>query len=195
LDESRELLLRASHHDDDAARRLVEGLYPIVVKIVRSLQYDRSWEEDLVQEVFLKVFSRGGQYRGEAPLEHWVSRLAVSTCLDHRRARRRRPELRWIDLDARQAEFLAAELADPHGAAGCDDLAGREFVERLLGCLPARDALLLRLLDIEDRSVAEVHGMTGWSQTLIKVRAFRARRKLRKVLAALEQEYEHVERE
>jgi RNA polymerase sigma-70 factor (ECF subfamily) len=194
LSDSRQLLLRASRHDEEAARRLVESLYPLVLKIVRGLQYERSWEDDLVQEVFLKVFSRGEQYRGVVPLEHWVSRLAVSTCLDHRRARRRRPELRWSDLSPQEAQYLETQITSPQDAAPVDRLAACEVVECLLGCLPARDAFLLRLMDIEERTVAEVHQATGWSRTLIKVRAFRARRKLRKMLATLEREYDHAKR-
>jgi RNA polymerase sigma-70 factor (ECF subfamily) len=71
-------------------------------------------------------------------------------------------------------------------------LAAAELVDRLLESLPARDALLLRLLDMEARSVAEVQQMTGWNQVLIKVRAFRARRRLRRILATLDREYDHV---
>jgi RNA polymerase sigma factor (sigma-70 family) len=192
LSDLRELLLRANRHDDDAARELVQRLYPTVVKIVRAMQYEKSWEDDLVQEIFLKVFSRGGQYRGGVPLEHWVSRLAVSSCLDHRRARRRRPELRWADLGTEEAQYLAAELAAPQGITPADNMAAGELVERLLSCLPAHDALLMRLMYIEELSVTEVHQLTGWNRAVIKIRAFRARRKLRKVLATLEEEYDHA---
>lgn len=192
MNDASESLLQAAESDPQAARLLVERLYPLVVKIVRGLQFDRSWEEDLVQEVFLKVFARAGQFRGDAPLAHWVSRLAVSTCLDHRRVRRRRPELRWSDLGRREAELLSAELAGAKSEPVGDRLAAAELVERLLECLPARDALLLRLLDMEGQSVAEVQRRTGWNQTLVKVRAFRARRKLQKVLANLEKDSDRV---
>jgi RNA polymerase sigma factor (sigma-70 family) len=194
LSDRRELLLRASRHDEDAARRLVERLYPTVLKIVRGLQYERSWEEDLVQEVFLKVFSRGEQYRGVVPLEHWVSRLAVSACLDHLRARRRRPELRWADLSTEEAQYFAAELACPQGITPADSLAAAELVERLLGSLPPRDALLMRLMYIEEMSVSEVQHLTGWNRAVIKIRAFRARGRLKKMLAVLEKEHNHAKR-
>lgn len=192
LSESRELLLRASHHDDDAARTLVERLYPTVVKIVRAMQFDRSWEDDLVQEIFLKVFSRGGQYQGWVPLEHWVSRLAVSSCLDHRRARQRRPELRWVDLSTSEAQYLTLELAGPQGITPCDNMAAVELVERLLGSLAPRDALLMRLMYVDEMSVTEVQQITGWNRAVIKIRAFRARNKLKRVLATLEEESTHA---
>lgn len=192
MSESRELLLRAGHHDDEAARRLVQQLYPTVVKIVRSMRFERSWEDDLVQEIFLKVFSRGDQFQDRVPIEHWVSRLAVSCCLDHRRARHRRPELRWSDLGAEEAHYLETQHSASGGPAPVDVLAAGELVDRLLGCLPPRDALLLRLMDIEQRSVAEVHAITGWNRAVIKVRAFRARRKLRTMLTALQEERHHA---
>jgi DNA-directed RNA polymerase specialized sigma24 family protein len=70
--------------DEAAARGLVEELWPLVIKIVRSHLPRRTAEEDLAQEIFLKIFSRLAQYqaRDGKPFAHWVSRVAVTTCLD-----------------------------------------------------------------------------------------------------------------
>src|SRR5260221_1605866 len=91
-------LRRVRQRDEDAARALVEHLYPLVIKIVRANLPRRVAEEDLAQDIFLKMFERLGQYRAIVPLEHWVARIAVTTCLDQLRAQKRRPELRWADL-------------------------------------------------------------------------------------------------
>ena len=170
-------------HDAAAAHARVEQLYPLVIRIVRAHLPRRSVEEDLAQEVFLKLFSRLDQYRPRqgTPFEHWVSRVAVRTCLDRLRAERRRPELRWGDLAEETAAWLqyvvCAKDAAPHTSAA----AARETVELLLRQLPPADRLVITLLDLEERSVAEVSQLTGWSKTLVKVRAFRARGRLRKV--------------
>src|SRR5438105_1119830 len=91
-------LARVRRGDDDGARLLFQHLYPLVIKVVRSHLPKRMSDEDLVQTVFMKVFTNLDQYSGRAPLEHWVSRIAVNTCIKALRAEKVRPELRWADL-------------------------------------------------------------------------------------------------
>ncbi len=91
-------LERVRARDQAAARELVEHLYPLVIRIVRSHLPRRVAEEDLAQDVFLKMFTRLAQYQGNVPFTHWVSRIAVTTCIDQLRAQKRRPEFRWADL-------------------------------------------------------------------------------------------------
>jgi RNA polymerase sigma factor (sigma-70 family) len=184
--DSGQCLERVRQHDQDAAAALVEGLYPLVIRIVRNHWARPSDEEDLAQEIFLKLFSRLDQYEARAgvPLEHWVSRLAVRTCLDALRAKARRPEVRMGDLPDQQRawlDYLTVEVSPPpDSAAG----SARELVEKLLAKLPPEDRLVITLLDLEEKSVKEISELTGWGQSLVKVRAFRARRKLRKLAEA-----------
>jgi RNA polymerase sigma factor (sigma-70 family) len=183
-------LQRVRARDQAACRQLVEQLYPQVIRIVRSHLPRRVAEEDLTQEVFLKMFTRLDQYQGAVPFPHWVSRIAVTTCIDQLRAQKRRPEFRWADLPESQAEVLDHVLSDDREAAPGDALAARELVDRLLGQLKPDDQLVIRLLDLEQKTLAEISSLTGWNQTLIKVRAFRARRKLQKLF----QELQHQEK-
>jgi len=176
-------LVRAG--DQRAARELVEHLYPLVIRIVRSHRPRRVAEEDLAQEVFLKMFSRLTQYQGAVPLTHWVSRIAVTTCIDHLRAQKRRPEFRWADLSESEADVLDAVLTNEREVPANDALAATELVEKLLSQLKPDDQLVLRLLDLEQKTIAEIAALTGWNQSLIKVRAFRARRKLQKLFLEL----------
>ena len=106
-------LVRVRQGDPEASRSLVEALYPQVIRIVRSHLPVRTAEQDLAQEIFAKLFARLDQYqeRGGVPFEHWVSRLAVRTCLDALRAERRRPELRWSDLTEGEQEAMQALIA------------------------------------------------------------------------------------
>lgn len=176
------------HRDEAAARRLVEGLYPMVIRIVRGHLPRRVSEEDLAQEVFMKVFARIEQWRAHMPFSHWVSRVAVTTCLDALRHQKRRPELRWADLSESEAGMLDHVLHDERdgGRQAEEALAARELVGQLLDTLNPADRLVLTMMDMEGRSVADVQAVTGWSATLVKVRAFRARRKLRKTFEILE---------
>ena len=109
-------LAGARRGDAESARALVELLYPLVLRIVRSHLPVRAAEADLAQEVFLKLFSRLDQYQPRAgiPFEHWVSRLAVRTCLDALRAERRRPEVRWSDLSDEQAAYIGVPKVGPY---------------------------------------------------------------------------------
>lgn len=186
-------LAAIQNRDEAAGRALVERLHPLVARIVRRHLPVRTDEEDLVQSVFLKIFDRLETYRPRAgvPFEHWVSRVAVRTCLDALRSERRRPEWRWSDLPEDQAaglEFLLSAHAEPPPLT---DASARELLERLLGQLRPPDRLVIQLLDLEEKTVADIAALTGWSRTGVKVRAFRARRRLRKLAQALGTQERH----
>jgi RNA polymerase sigma-70 factor (ECF subfamily) len=173
--------------DEDAASEFMNRLFPLVLKVVRAHLPQRTAEEDLVQSVFMKAFANIGQYQGRVPVEHWMARIAVNTCLTALKAEKSRPELRWSDLSEEAqhvVESLAAEEAAPQETRGA---AARELLQKLLGRLSAADRLVVTLLHLQEKSVAEVRALTGWSAPLVKVRAFRARKKLRKFLNELEE--------
>ncbi len=174
-------LERVRNGDDEAARVLVAHLYPLVLKIVRSHLPRRVAEEDLAQEIFLKIFTRLEQYRERdtTPFAHWVSRVAVTTCLDALRAEKRRPELRWADLSENEAEWVQFFMSTEPSAPPSETASVRELMQKLLQGLSPDDRLVIHLLDLEGRSVREISEMTGWGISLVKIRAFRARRKLR----------------
>jgi RNA polymerase sigma-70 factor (ECF subfamily) len=180
-------LERVRQRDEDAAAVLVERLYPLVIRIVRSHLPRRAAEEDLAQDIFVKMFTRLDQYQARpgTPFEHWVARLAVRTCLDALKAADRRPELRWGDLSEEQAAWLDFMLADQLATPDASPASAREVIEQLLSQLPPDDRLVISLIDLQEKTVREVSEMTGWSGTLVKVRAFRARRKLRKLAQVL----------
>jgi RNA polymerase sigma factor (sigma-70 family) len=171
--------------DDDAARALMEHLYPLVLKLVRAHLPRRSSEEDLVQTVFMKVFAKLDQFSGRVPLEHWVSRIAVNTCFNQLQRERVRPELRLADLTEEEEQVVQSLASTQEDLAMDSRYASRELVEKLLARLKADDRLVITLLHLEGKSVEETRQMTGWSTTMVKVRAFRARQKLRKHLETL----------
>ncbi|MBL9214351.1 MAG: sigma-70 family RNA polymerase sigma factor [Opitutaceae bacterium] len=179
-------LERVRQRDQTAARQLVEHLYPLVIRIVRSHLPRRVAEEDLAQDIFLKMFTRLDQYQGAVPFPHWVSRIAVTTCIDQLRAQKRRPEFRWADLSENEAVVLDSVLSDDRDIAPGQAMAARELVDKLLAQLKPDDQLVIRLLDLEQKTIAEISAQTGWNQTLVKVRAFRARRKLQKLFQELQ---------
>ena len=179
------LVQAALRHDEEAARELVRRLYPLVAKMVRSHRPRRTSEEDLCQMIFIKIFQKLSQFSGKVPLEHWVSRIAVNTCLSQIESERVRPELRHADLSEEEEAVVknlavsAEELAPDH------QLASRQLVEHLLEFLKPVERLVIDLLYLQGRSVEEIHKMTGLGTAAIKVRAFRARQKMKAQLTKL----------
>jgi RNA polymerase sigma-70 factor (ECF subfamily) len=179
-------LERAKSGDDEAARELIREHYPLVIKIVRGHLPRRMDEEDLAQMIFVKIFQKLDQYNGSAPLSHWISRIAVNTCLNELRSEKVRPELRWADLHEDEASALDRVLEQKEEASADEQSATRELAGKLLATLSPMDKTILTLLDLEGRSVAEIADIVGSNVGVVKIRAFRARRKLRKELEKLE---------
>lgn len=176
--------------DEEAARQLLTHLHPLVLKIVRAHLPRRTSEEDLVQSVFVKVFTKLDQFRGQVPLEHWVSRVAVNTCLNELSRERVRPEMRHADLSEEECAVIQNLAVDNGEVPMEQSLGARELVGLLLEQLKPSDRLVVVLLHMEGRSVEEIGRITGWSATLVKVRAFRARQKLKRHLDILLKEYQ-----
>lgn len=178
-------IARVRAGEQRAASELVARLRPIVIRIVRAHRPRRLAEEDLMQEVFLKMFTRLEQYRGDAPFEHWVSRIAVTTCVDQLRAQQCRPELRWADMS--EGEIVAIEARGSEGRERWPGhaLAARELVQTLLHRLKVEDRRVVVWFELEEKSIAEICQLTGWSFNLVKMRLFRARRKLQQAFRKL----------
>jgi RNA polymerase sigma factor (sigma-70 family) len=179
------LVEAALRNDDEAARELVRRLYPLVAKLVRAHRPRRTAEEDLCQMIFIKVFQKLSQFSGTVPLEHWVSRIAVNTCLNQIEAEKARPELRYADLSEEEQAVVENLATSARELAPDERLASRQLVEHLLGLLKPVERLAIDLLYLQGRSVEEIHKITGWSVALIKVRAFRARQKMKDQLAKI----------
>jgi RNA polymerase sigma-70 factor (ECF subfamily) len=122
------------------------------------------------------------------PLEHWVSRIAVNTCLNQLQAEKIRPELRWADLSEEEAAVLDSLGGTSDDLPPGDSCASREVVDKLLAGLNPPDRLVIHLLHLDGYSLEEVRQRTGWNIALVKVRAFRARQKLKKIFEQLTRE-------
>jgi RNA polymerase sigma-70 factor (ECF subfamily) len=189
--DARELVSAALRDDNEAARQLVRHLYPLVAKLVRAHRPRRAAEEDLCQMIFIKMFQKLSQFSGTVPLEHWVSRIAINTCLNQVAAEKARPELRRADLSEEQSAVLD-NVADSTDELSPDrQLAARDLVAHLLGALKPIERMVIDLLYLQQKSVEEIAKMTGWNKSLVKVRAFRARQKLKEQFSRLRHEEEH----
>lgn len=154
--------------DPDAFSDLVRLHQRRVFRLAGRFFRAREDVEDAAQETFLTAWRKRHTYRAEAPLEHWLTRVCLNTCYEKlRKGKKARQQTVELDRDVE--------------AAGGDPDAGLE-VERLLETLDPRDRFVLLLLDGEGWSVAEIAERVGWSRSNVKVRAHRARKRLRKLL-------------
>ena len=110
----------------------------------------------------------------------------MNTCLNQLQKEKIRPEWRFSDLSENQQRFLEEQLPAPDDASPGDNALAAEIVVRLLGLLKPADRLVIQLLHMEQKTNLEIAEITGWNVPMIKVRAFRARNKLKKLLRDLE---------
>jgi RNA polymerase sigma-70 factor (ECF subfamily) len=186
-----ELIAAARSGDEPAWRRLVELLYPTVAGIIRNHLRRVADREDVAQEVFVKIFLKLGQYSGTRPLDHWVARITLNTCHDWLRKLKARPQTSYSDLGDRQREILERTLAANQHDPDSDPNLLHDLLDRLLATLKPREQIVIRLLDLEQRSVQDACHLTGWGASMIKVTAMRARRKLADRLRRLEPPGQH----
>ena len=163
---------------------LVQKYSPRVFATARRHARRESEVEDIAQEVWLKAFQKLRSFRGEAPFEHWLMRLTVHTCYDFLRGHQRNRESSFSELTDPESDWLERFVTQPESAS-TDAAAARQLVERVLEKMSPPARLVITLLEIEDRSIKEISKLTGWSVPLVKVRAFRARAEMRKILARL----------
>jgi RNA polymerase sigma-70 factor (ECF subfamily) len=174
-----ELLERIRNGAADDFAEIVQRHQSRVFAILHRYERDAQRVEDLAQETFVKVWRALGQFDGRAPFEHWISRIAVRVALDHLRKEKRRqneiglPELGEDVLDWLRCDDEKSEL-DSRAAAEILELAMRE--------LSPADRVVITMQEIEGRSVKEIAAAIGSSGVAVRVRALRARAKLKQAL-------------
>jgi RNA polymerase sigma-70 factor (ECF subfamily) len=174
--------------DEDAFAEIVRRYSPRVFRFASRFFRQRSLVEEAAQEVFLKAFTQLDSYEGRGSLEGWLTRITTNTCLNILRSAKRRPELTVSDLTEDESTWLDSKLAgaatERHQASERSLLAA-DLAGRVLETMSPDDRLVLMMIDGEDAPVKEVAQVTGWSESNVKVRAFRARRKMREALEKL----------
>src|ERR1700733_6347064 len=128
-------LARGRAGDEKAILELFHYMYPHVTKLVQANLPAREGAEDLIQLVCVKVMSHLHQFSGKVPFLHWVSRIAVNTCLNQIRHEKRRPEVRLADLSEDEAVVVEHLAATPDELDASDHVASKELVEKLLATL------------------------------------------------------------
>ncbi len=182
-----DLIEQARRGSHDAFERIVQLYAPRVFQVVaRFLRREKV--EEVAQEVFLTAYQQLRDYSARGSFEGWLVRIATNRCLNVLRSERRRPELLLGNLQGVEADLLdhlAAPTTAREFAQQEQQRVASDLVERLLASLPPEERIVLQLLDGEDTPVKEIAVLMGWSESKVKVQAFRSRRKLRTMLERL----------
>ena len=165
--------------DVDCFEELITRYQPRVFGMARKYFRNESDVEDVAQTIFTKTFQRLSSYKGMAPFEHWFMRLSINTCYDALRRKRNRPEHTISDtlFDDEEWHNRMGNIPDASDRAGLEE--ARELVYTVLDQISVRARIVLTLQELEGRSIREITEITGWSESLVKVQAFRARKEMR----------------
>lgn len=171
--------------DESAFEEIMRRYSPRVFQFASRFFRQRSLVEEAAQEVFLKAFTELGKFEGRGSMEGWLTRITTNTCLNILRSSKRRPELTVSDLTEEQSVWVENKLADVaterHKASERSEAAA-DLAARVLETLSPDDQLVLTTMDGEDATVKEMAELTGWSESKVKVTAFRARRRMREAV-------------
>ena len=174
-----QLLDRIRNGATDEFAELVRRHQARVFAVLARYERDAQRLEDLAQETFVKAWRALEQFDGRAPFEHWISRIAVHTAIDHLRKRQRvRNEVGFDEIGEDALDWLRA---DGDGSE-LEAVAARELLDLAIRELAPADQLVITLQEIEGRSVKEIAGLMGISGVAVRVRALRARAKLKNAL-------------
>ena len=173
-DADAEDIRRSLTGDGEAYARLVRRYQQPIARSMWRFTRDERCAEELVQDVFVEAYLSLRTFRGEAPFLHWLR--AIATRVGYREWKRRGRERQRLLYSPEALEQAVA------GDAGLPPEQAGELLHGLLAQLPARDRLVLHLMYLEECTVAEAARLTGWSESMVKVQSFRARRKLRRLL-------------
>lgn len=169
---------------DETAFEDIFDRYKRLVAAVASRYFRRHEQiEEIIQISFSKVYFELKYFRGghDFSFAGWLGKITTNVCLDALRTQKRKPENLLCELSEPETETLFAECSNKEKSIE-HFLAERDLAEKLLSNLKAEDRAILQMLDAEELSVGEIAQITGWSNSKIKVRAFRARNSLRKIL-------------
>ena len=181
-----DLARQAQVGDESAFAEIVRRYSPRVFSVASRFFRQRSLVEEAAQEVFLKAYTQLGSFEGRGSLEGWLTRIATNTCLNMVRSSKRRPESTVSDLTEDEASWLEHQPAgDGEQPSVENEVVATDLADRLLSVLSPEDQQALLMIDGEDASIKEVAEATGWSESKVKVRAFRARKKVREAMEKL----------
>ena len=167
------LVAAAASGDEDSFAELVRRYKRMVLAMASRFVRNGHELDDLCQDIFIKVYENLAGFRGDAPFEHWLRRITVHASYDLLRKRKREPLVPLEDVES----ILEGDAGDSQAA-----VEAKNVLDWAISGLKPEDRLIITLLELEENTVKETAALTGWSEAKVKVRGFRARQALKKIL-------------
>lgn len=183
-----ELTTRTTDGDENAFAEIMRRYTPRVFRFAGRFFNRRSLVEEAAQEVFLKAYTQLSHFEGRGSLEGWLTRITVTTCINILRSAKRETELTVNALSDDETDWLEQQMSNAATARHHSEeekLVAADLVNRVLDTMSPDDRLVLTLVDGEGHSMREISEMTGWTESKVKVQAFRARRRMREAMEKL----------
>jgi RNA polymerase sigma-70 factor (ECF subfamily) len=183
-----ELVSFARKGDEAAFEEIVRRHSPRIFRVASQFFRRREAVEDAAQETFLKAYTQFSSYEERGSFEGWLVRIATNTCINILRSAKRRPEYSISELTKEEDDWLEQRMVnvlDPKQSSVENQLVAADLAEKLLEEVSPDDRTVLTLMDGNELSVKEVAGMTGWSESNVKIRAMRARQRMRQAFEKL----------
>lgn len=165
--------------DIESFEELILRYQPKIFGMARKYFRNESDVEDLVQTIFTKTYKKLGSFKKTAPFEHWFMRLSVNTCYDALRRRTKHREQAVSDLmfEDESWQNRLDNIPDSEDQESLDK--ANELVHSVMEQISNKARIVLTMQELEGRSIKEISELTGWSISLVKVQAFRARKEMR----------------
>ena len=182
-----EIIRRVIDGDVNSFEYLLKKYQDHVLRIVtKHIPYNEV--EEMAQEVFVRAYQALPGFKGQGSFKQWLSAIAVRTCYDFWRKRYRSRELPMSDFTDSHQSWLEKALSKQSHTSFHEkarEKEARELLDWALSKLSARDRMIIELVYFEGLSVKEAAGLLGWSVANVKVRSFRSRKKLERLLSDL----------
>jgi RNA polymerase sigma-70 factor, ECF subfamily len=179
-----ELIKRAQKGDAPAFNEIVLAYRKRTLGTIARLISRPEDVEDVGQEVFLRLYFSLDQLRTPEVFEPWLYRLTVNAAYDYLRKQRRRSETRMSDLPEQVVQLADATAGTGKQQDESEKARTREFVQGLLASVSEADRSLLILKEVEGMSLKELEQVYHVNENALKVRLFRARQRVLKVLSS-----------
>jgi RNA polymerase sigma-70 factor (ECF subfamily) len=183
-----ELARASGAGDENAFAEIVRRYTPRVFRFVSRFFRQRGVVEEVAQDVFLRIFTQLKSYEGRGSFEGWLTRITVNTCINQMRSAKRETELTVSALSEEETDWLEQKMsvaATLQHQSDEEKLIAADLVRRVLETMSADDRLVLTLIDGEGHSIRDICEMTGWTESKVKIQAFRARRRMREAVENL----------
>ena len=177
--DDRELVRRAQREDKEAFEELMRRHQHRVFAVAGGILKRREDIEDIAQQVFVKAYFSLKRFDQRAAFSTWLYKITVNECWDLLRKKKVRPLVYESDLSEEQAKQVLTSAEKGKDQPDVSDrLEARQRVERLLDGLDERDRLMLILKEVEGFSIEEIAEILDLNANTVKVRLFRARRRV-----------------